>query len=222
MIIVLYRGVCREWERCLENQVQFIHSIDKDVIYGIHHWDKKYERLTNREIGLSKQELPVFFKDKKVKYTVSPCEIIDRFDGSLEAKSSLYSTLRSIIYSYKNSLELYPDMPDDQLIISLRYDGVVNYVFSDNGQAFVGMWNIRDRPVIEIPEVNDICFITRKHILDKLCQLSLDDILTITDGAIYWEHYFYKIFNHLTCGNVTIDKNLHGAVVRPFEISYCS
>ena len=223
MIVVLYRGIRRFWEPCIQNQHEFIYeNFGSDVVYGMHFWDKQYERLTNRVIGETPKELPIFFRGKKVKHTLSECEICEEFDGSQESKSCFYPCILGIKYAYKNALDLYPDMDYNQTIVILRTDSLIQYKFHEHDKPCVGVWNIKDRENPEIPELADVCIITKKWVLDKLLMINKEEMLEITKNCKNPETYIHKLFSYITNNQIYLDTNMHTGVLRSNHISHCS
>ena len=84
------------------------------------------------------------------------------------------------------------------------------------------MWNKYNRQVQENFEVGDICIITRKWCLDKLSNLSKNDLLSITNECKLSEHYWVKLLNYITNNQISQDENMHTAVLRKDHISHCS
>lgn len=223
MIVVLYRGIKRLWEPCLQNQHEFIYeNFGTDVIYGMHFWDKQYERLTNRIIGETPKELPEFFMDKNVKCTMSQCEMCDEFNGTQESKSAFYPVIQGIKYSYRNALELMPDMNDNQTIVILRTDTLIQYNFEERDIPCLGIFNNKIDQKIEFPQLADGCIITKKWVLDKLLKIDREKMLEITKNCTIPETYLHKLFSYITDNQVYLDENMHIGILRYNHISYCS
>lgn len=224
MLVVLYSTSWRNWESAVESQIK---HIPDDSIIGVHYW--KYSTTPiSQLIGESDityevpKDIPVQLRGYKYKHSITENEIVKDEVFPIIAASLYYKILSSRI-AFKNALDIYPDMPDDQPILWTRPDVFIGTYFPTKVKKneFISIWNTKDRLNPAEPEMGDIIALTTKHVIEKILNLELSLIKEICAHCKFSEQYLYAILKYLNV-EITFDHSIKVGLMRNNGISRCT
>jgi hypothetical protein len=195
-----------------------------DALLGVHYWSHSTSPCVCGEVGYkthkAPDDIPEVLRKYRYKHSITENQILT--DDVFPVRAApLYYKIISTRIAFKNALDTYQDMPDDQPIIWTRPDVIVGNINSFpktvKKNEFISIWNTIYRPNPEEPEVGDVLALTTKYVIQKLLNLELSYICDICSNEKFSEQFLYKILKHLDV-EITFDHSLKLGLMRETHI----